>query len=572
MLALEKHSKSMSELKRPLRMLDIGGYEGEITAWFLNNLATNPESHVYVIDTWKESSKVGIDYKKIRRTFQQTIKKTGKETQCEVLPVTREDGLYHLLDMLEEESIDVAFVDASQDPQEFMTDAILIWKLMRKGGIVIFDDYTFAKNDVSRSLIDTFIRNYQSESIILETNLQIVIKKRNIDELSLNDYKSMYYRLKRITSLSDLVTQESDRTIETNKRHTIRKPRTLISKRLSFTTIPSFTKTDQLDAICRDFLPGKERIFLEPIIAPATPSTTDKKFSEISTYKGDHPFVNLPINIRIIISLFTEDADKKEMLLHSIEKKSNSEIIHHDLITKLYKLKRFDNIYIKKATNLNTYSDVKHLNIETINSITSLKFSSLKPNTYDIIRFALIADGTFTYEELGALHFKGRDSASVKWNSLYVLAGTYCLKKGGTLSIVFYGGLTRIVCEFISFVSNLFSGTPTHNLTKLSIRFNFRGFKGITEAEQNTLLNWFHSCTPGLFYKSLGVACKPAIQQQLQNITKTYEKSKNNLYKIIKEYKQILDNCSPSEKQYILQYIISLRINNYLKLLDTYIK
>ena len=101
MLAWEKHVKPLADLKRPLRMLDVGGYEGEITAWFLNNLASNPESHVYVIDTWKQSSELGIDYKQIHKTFQKAVKGTKKADQVSVLNIERDDALYHLLDMLE---------------------------------------------------------------------------------------------------------------------------------------------------------------------------------------------------------------------------------------------------------------------------------------------------------------------------------------------------------------------------------------------------------------------------------------------------------------------------------------
>lgn len=211
MLSWEKHVKPLSDLKRPLRILDVGGYEGEITAWFLNNLASNPDSHIYVIDTWKDSSKFGIDTKKIHRTFQRTIKETKKENQVTVLNIERDDALFHLLDLLEKESIDIAYVDASQDPKDVMLDAILIWKLLQKDGILIFNDYQLDYLEKhlykSREEIDIFIRNYSTELTVLEVGQQLFIKKNNTNtkDMFISDYKLWYMLTKRITSLSDFI-------------------------------------------------------------------------------------------------------------------------------------------------------------------------------------------------------------------------------------------------------------------------------------------------------------------------------------------------------------------------------
>ena len=88
---------------------------------------------------------------------------------------------------------------------------MLIWKLIKKNGILILDDYTLATMDASRTILDTFIRNYQNEINILETNVQIVLQKKNIDDLSITEYTSKYYIYKRITSLSDIIIKLPDR-------------------------------------------------------------------------------------------------------------------------------------------------------------------------------------------------------------------------------------------------------------------------------------------------------------------------------------------------------------------------
>jgi len=578
MFRWEKHLQSMADLKRPLRMLDVGGYEGEITAWFLNNLASNPESHVYVIDTWKQSSELGIDYKQIHKTFQKAVKKTKREDQLSVLNIKRDDALYHLLDLLEQESIDVAFVDASQDPSNILYDLILIWKLIKKNGILILDDYTLATMDASRTILDTFIRNYQNEINILETNIQIVIQKKNIDDLSITEYASKYYIYKRITTLSDIIIKLPDRIAKRKTSRAIRT--TLINTNLAFTTRPSYNAEDKLEEQFHELVPiYRERVFFNTILTAVAP-TARKLISDYSVYKINHPLLYIPARIDRIIELATNDSDKHTFLTHYVEEPRIRDLIVEPDVLNVYKIispnvKQLDHMYIKPSHNSKTYSD---LPIETVESIVSLHFLSLKPHTYDKVDFGLIADATISFSDYKKLNYQGRDSISVRWNCIYVLIATYCLKKGGALSILFYGAKSKIVCEFISYVSSFFSHTPefstgyTVKITANSFKCRFDGFKGITSYEQQTLLNWFHSCKPGTFYRSLGVPCKSVIQNRLQQISNTYKQNIKLLYTIAKEYTQILDKCTLSEKEDLLKYIISLRINNYLNILDKYLK
>jgi len=581
MLAWEKHVKPLADLKRPLRMLDVGGYEGEITAWFLNNLASNPESHVYVIDTWKESSKLGIDSKKIRRTFQQTIKKTGKETQCNVLPVNREDGLYHLLDMLEEESIDVAFVDASQDPREVMTDSILIWKLVRKNGILIFSDYQLDDLDKdlykSREEIDTFIRNYSTELTVLEVGRQLFIKKNytNSNELSIPDYKFWYMITKRITSLSDFIMHSFTSSIQ---RKTLRANKiSKISSTLILTKTPSFTKADEVEQKIRELIPGKERIFFEKVIMPSIPTRIGQEYSGFSFYKKSNSLGDTHVMIDAIESLSTYES-RAQSILEIIVDESHIErhFLKYKASFEIYKkvvpmLTHHDYVYIKLPENHKTYSHIPFLKLETLESLETMKYHSLKPNSYDKVGMALLADATLSYEDYTNLKFHGRDSASIKWNSLYVLMATHCLKKGGNLYLTCYGSQTPILCEFISYIDTMFAHNPIlrslQNRTNSSvvnvISCNLRGYKGITKEQQEQLLHWYIVKTPSVYYQQLGVPCNAYIKSMLQQISNIFQKNITILYKIAKEYKKIMDKLTPSEKEKIVQYIIGLRINNY---------
>jgi predicted O-methyltransferase YrrM len=581
MLSWEKHVKPLSELKRSLRMLDVGGYEGEITAWFLNNLASNPDSHVYVIDTWKDSSKLGIDVKKIHRTFQRTIKETKKEDQVTILNIERDDALYHLLDLLEDESIDVAFVDASQDPQDVMIDAILIWKLLRKDGILICNDYEVDDLDEhlykSRKEIDKFIRNYSTELTVLEIGRQLFIKKNytNSKELSVIDYKSWYMLTKRITSLSDFIMNSLTSVIQ---RKTLRVPKpTKTSTTILLTKTPFFTKSDEVEQKIRELISGKERIFFEKVIMPSIPTRIGQEYSGFSFYTKLNSLHNTHVSLDSIETLSKYESRTQSMLELMVEE-SNIEphFLNYDASFKIYKkvipmLKHHDFVYIKLPENHKTYSHIPYLKVETLESLETMKYHSLKSNQYDTVLLALLADATLSYEYYSNLKFHGRDSASIKWNSLYVLMATHCLKKGGNLYLVLYGSQTPIVCEFISYIDTMFTHSPIlqslqnrNNSSVVNvISCNLRGYKGITKEQQETLMHWYTVKTPSVYYQQLGVPCNAYIKSMMQQISAIFQKNIITLYKIAKEYKKIIDKLTPSEKEKIVQYIIGLRINNY---------
>lgn len=581
MLSWEKHVKPLSELKRPLRMLDVGGYEGEITTWFLNNLASNPDSHVYVINTWKNSSKLGIDTKKIHRTFQQTIKETKKKDQVTVLEIERDDALYHLLDLLEKESIDIAFVDASQDPQDVMIDAILIWKLLRKDGILICNDYEVDDLDEhlykSREEIDKFIRNYSTELTVLEIGRQLFIKKNytNSKELSIIDYKSWYMLTKRITSLSDFIMHSLTSVIQ---RKTLRVPKpTKTSTTILLTETPSFTKADEVEQKIRELIPGKERIFFEKVIMPYIPTKIGQEYYGFSFYKKSNSLQDIHIALDSIETLSKYESRTQSMLELMVgESDIEPNFLKYDASFKIYKkvmpmLKHHDYVYIKLPENHKTYSHIPYLKVETLESLETMKYHSLKPNSYDKVGMALLADATLSYEDYSNLKFHGRDSASIKWNSLYVLMATHCLKKGGNLYLVFYGSQTPIVCEFISYIDTMFTHAPIlrslqnrNNSSVVNvISCNLRGYKGITKEQQETLMHWYTVKTRSVYYQQLGVPCNAYIKSMLQQISKIFQKNIIILYKIAKEYKKIIDKLTPSEKEKILHYIVGLRINNY---------
>jgi hypothetical protein len=61
-------------------------------------------------------------------------------------------------------------------------DAMISWKLLKIGGIMVFDDYRFNKGDILNSpyeAIEQFKRNYSEDFVIIAEDYRVYVKKIN---------------------------------------------------------------------------------------------------------------------------------------------------------------------------------------------------------------------------------------------------------------------------------------------------------------------------------------------------------------------------------------------------------
>lgn len=154
-----------------LRFLEIGSYEGRSTIWWLDNVLTDPTSKITCVDPWAW----GVD-KELR--FDRNIVATGRSDQ--VRKIKSESA--RAITRLGENSFDAAYVDGSHEAADTLLDGLLTMRLLKVGGILLFDDYGWAgKNSNRHHLpglgIDAFLklRDYQIE--VVHKKYQVAIKK-----------------------------------------------------------------------------------------------------------------------------------------------------------------------------------------------------------------------------------------------------------------------------------------------------------------------------------------------------------------------------------------------------------
>ena len=77
--------------------------------------------------------------------------------------------------MFKDEFFDIIYIDGNHDSEYVLEDAVLSFRKLKKGGIMIFDDYGW---DETKLGIDSFLSCYSKNiNMIGMSNLQIFIKK-----------------------------------------------------------------------------------------------------------------------------------------------------------------------------------------------------------------------------------------------------------------------------------------------------------------------------------------------------------------------------------------------------------
>ena len=124
---------------KPAVAVEIGSYEGASACWMLENLLGHPDSRLYCLDTFEGSMEhTALQRANLEQRFRQNITLTGKAQQVETLVGRSDDGLLQLL--ARKVQADFVYIDGSHRAAEVMSDAVLAWKLLKPGGLLIFDD------------------------------------------------------------------------------------------------------------------------------------------------------------------------------------------------------------------------------------------------------------------------------------------------------------------------------------------------------------------------------------------------------------------------------------------------
>lgn len=161
----------------PSNVLEIGSFEGRTTCWILDKY---PSARVTCVDTWEGSEEHDQTMKEgLFDRYMANVARFGDR-----VTVRRGMSGVVLRTFPCEPVFDLVYVDGSHYSRDALEDAILAWRLLKSGGIMIFDDYTWTMegtklDDIKnpRTGIDAFCKIFEPIHI-REIPGQLIIQKQ----------------------------------------------------------------------------------------------------------------------------------------------------------------------------------------------------------------------------------------------------------------------------------------------------------------------------------------------------------------------------------------------------------
>ena len=161
-----------------INILEIGTYEGGCAIYFLKYLK---KSSLQVVDTWSgEFSKGTLDKNINFNTVENNFDYNTVNFKSRIKKYKGSSQDFFNQRKKDDENFDLIFVDGSHHYNDVINDANESWLVLKKGGIMIFDDFlwdAFAENSPIRA-INEFYQKNKNEIKLHFIYHQLIIEKK----------------------------------------------------------------------------------------------------------------------------------------------------------------------------------------------------------------------------------------------------------------------------------------------------------------------------------------------------------------------------------------------------------
>jgi predicted O-methyltransferase YrrM len=165
--------------------LQLGVFTGDASLWLLENVLTNKNSSLTDVDTWEGSQEAAYTKIDVEGTFSEYLGKISHHRErIEIFRCSTLDFLRTQYSLQADNSqYDFVYIDADHTTVGVLVDAVLSWPLLKAGGLLAFDDYTWhheTRNPIlePKKGVDLFLEHYRNEYELLVINWQVWIQKK----------------------------------------------------------------------------------------------------------------------------------------------------------------------------------------------------------------------------------------------------------------------------------------------------------------------------------------------------------------------------------------------------------
>ena len=134
----------ISKQGTPLRILEVGVFEGRSTCWLLENFCKTSAETIVAVDSFEGGIEhKGMELGSLRARFEANIGSVGSPATVEIHEGYSLPQLAKLV-ANEVAPFDFISIDASHQAPDVLGDAVLAFQLLKSGGVMAFDDYLWS--------------------------------------------------------------------------------------------------------------------------------------------------------------------------------------------------------------------------------------------------------------------------------------------------------------------------------------------------------------------------------------------------------------------------------------------
>jgi len=162
---------------RPIKYLEIGTFYGANILSVAKSYGLHNDSKLYCIDPWEDYEEY-TEYKNEQPNIYNGFLKNIENSDCKDKIIVNRGYSNKEVVKFEDEFFDIIYIDGNHEPEYVLEDAVLSFRKLKKGGIMIFDDYDPTNHQLTYRGIDSFLHGFDKRITVLGLErCQLYIRK-----------------------------------------------------------------------------------------------------------------------------------------------------------------------------------------------------------------------------------------------------------------------------------------------------------------------------------------------------------------------------------------------------------
>jgi predicted O-methyltransferase YrrM len=162
---------------KPINYLEIGTFFGANVISVANSYGSHSNSKLYCIDPWTDYDEYP-EYKNQQETIFNCFIHNVTNSEHKDKMIINRGYSNNVIPTLQDNFFDIIYIDGNHEPEYVLEDAVLSFRKLKVGGIMIFDDYGWGGPDLTQKGIDGFLSGYHKRITYLgEKETQVFIRK-----------------------------------------------------------------------------------------------------------------------------------------------------------------------------------------------------------------------------------------------------------------------------------------------------------------------------------------------------------------------------------------------------------